>query len=444
MWLECDDLASPICHWQIQEPSIPPSEVHIMGWERQGGNCNACLSLQQQITEIQDAPVQMEDVPMDGRAPSIPNGMSSGVGYIGNSTALAMARRSASPILTNNTSQKLYLGGNSYMAFRPRSQSLPTNGTIPFENILSIGTPPQSPEFQMPKKNDGKDAVHCSPNELSQTDVSKSKIPKKQSIPIGPRSHLNGTPMTDGGMKAKYSSMSAARILDEIPAQIMSRQHTSTSNYLYDSQPFKRGQGFSVLRTLRYLGVNSAVEARKREESATVENPKKRSRPEEVASQPKTMPLPHKIKKVHMPRRKFDSFDAFKQKNCSLFSGYMTQKEPPSGKSKKTSKKMPPNKDNTAEQDNNYQSSVLLTPSSSVSSPSSCSESSLQNENMERMDAQELIASLDTANPSNDLSSAMDALYKALDIAAQPTPQTGGSHQACMLDTDTFLNDLLR
>lgn len=44
LWLQGDDLRSPISHWSREEPIIPSSEVHVVQWERQG-ECKDCSKL---------------------------------------------------------------------------------------------------------------------------------------------------------------------------------------------------------------------------------------------------------------------------------------------------------------------------------------------------------------------------------------------------------------
>ena len=52
MWLKCNDLESPVCNWQAEPPSVPPSEIHIIIVERQGDPCTMCDAISSDMNRI--------------------------------------------------------------------------------------------------------------------------------------------------------------------------------------------------------------------------------------------------------------------------------------------------------------------------------------------------------------------------------------------------------
>lgn len=458
--MKCDGLSSPVCLWQSQEPSIPPSEIHLVGWERQNSECYSCVELQQQMVHIEEAALEREDEPTVVKANSTEKTSIDCDAPLRKRSCPVVVGRSASPLtISKSTWPSLVQAARnrsdiSRLAPR-RSEPLPGS------SILSIGTPPQSPEFQMPKTSGSSD----SKNSISSATFDRTKeIDKLKGDKSKQQTLSDKFKLIEGGWER---AVTAAK--SENQGHLSNRR--SVASYLqsklkYPQKPpgvltgllgnytksiakqqqdtgeeaiTPRGiynpitKNFSVLQTLRSLNVNSTLP--KKDSTDRVSKPDKKPGP-------KTKPLmetggavlpsvPKRVQKMRIPRQKINSFSAFKEKSSSTFSGYLKQKDPTAQDIHKDERRA------SQLQEDDFQSSILLTPSSSVSSPSACSDVSLLSEN--------LLAGGTEDHEVESLNNTMNALCKALDVAAGGAPpQTVVSQPLASVDDDSFLQGLLR
>eukprot|EP00057_Strongylocentrotus_purpuratus_P002117 XP_003723878.1 PREDICTED: SUMO-specific isopeptidase USPL1 [Strongylocentrotus purpuratus] len=460
-WLKCDGLSSPVCLWQSQEPSIPPSEIHLVGWERQNSECYSCMELQQQMVHIEEAALEREDDPAVVKANSTERTSVDCDAPLRKRSCPVVVRRSASPLtIAKGTWPSLV------QAARNRSDisRLAPRRTepLPGSSILSIGTPPQSPEFQMPKTSGPSDSNNsissATFDRTKETDKLKGDTSKQQTLSdklkeggweravtaakSENQGHLSNRRSVASYLqsKLKYPQKTPGvltGLLGNYTKSIAKQQQDTgeeaiTPRGIYN--PITKN--FSVLQTLRSLNVNSSL-------PKTDRVPKPDKKPG-----PKTKPLmetggavlpsvPKKVQKMRIPRQKINSFSAFKEKSSSTFSGYLKQKDP-TAEDIHTNRKDDRRRESNASQiqEDDFQSSILLTPSSSVSSPSACSDVSLLSET--------LLAGGTEDHEVESLNNTMNALCKALDVAAGGAPQTVVSQPLPSVDDDSFLQGLLR
>lgn len=457
-WLQCDDLSSPVCLWQSQEPSIPPSEVHILGWERQSRDCGACAAFKQLVTEIQEAPLlQREDGAAAGRTHQTgPRDSSSCLAPLRKKSCPVMVGGRSSPMTTRSSHHNVTPAKDAPRTTGANNQSLPS---VDPANVLMIGTPPQSPEFQLPQKESLLESV-TNPQSAScaispEKELARGSCDHRGKIEellskgapgrIAAISHQSTGPRRNSRERNKMSVgsylQSKRKSTVPTPAEqagllgtfaIHMREQSSVDGTPDETEPrsSRSSNGFSLLRTLRSLNTKLNLPDHVERKSTSKGN-RKNVDAKSLKEGLKLASSVRKLHKVRLPRHKFDSFSAFKDKKTTTYSGYMKQKDPPLADKEDSPKESHVKKDPK----DDYQSSVLLTPSSSVSSPSACSVS-LQND-------VEVAGPLDV-NDSQNLTNTMDALCKALEISSDARQEATVPQPDTYLDDNNFLENLLR
>ncbi|XP_041469308.1 uncharacterized protein LOC121419076 isoform X1 [Lytechinus variegatus] len=462
LWIKCDGLSSPVCLWESPELSIPPSEIHLVGWERQNSECYSCVDLQQQMISIQEAALEMDDDHMfenthdtESTSCNAPLRKRSCPAAIGQSASLLAMSNSTSSVEQVARRKSDY----SYLVHK-RSEPLPPS------SILSIGTPPQSPEFQLPQASSSQESKDSISSAALKTGRPGGQVSKQQTLSL--RDQLNNekweraaaSPKSDDHghtsnrrsvasylqSKAKYQKKPPEKVpgvltglLGNFTKSITRQRQDSVKE---SSKPraiyTPVTNNFSVLQTLHSLNINSSIPKKdiKSEDLEGKPDKKPGSTTQLVTEKGSVLPsVLKRVQKLRIPRQKFNSFSAFKERSASKFSGYLKQKEPAADDVHSNCNTEGHEGNVSQIQEDDFQSSILLTPSSSVSSPSACSDVSLQNENLPGGPSD----NPETGSPNNP----MNALCQALDVVSCDVTQAVAP-QVTSEDDDCFLRDLLR
>ncbi|XP_071489378.1 uncharacterized protein [Diadema antillarum] len=454
LWLKCDDLSRVLCHWQSQPPSIPPREVHILGWERREGHCDACVSLQKEISHIQNSSGHREDIVSNRPTPHSRDSNTHFVPLSKQSCPVIQAAKSNVPVMRD-----VSLTASQWNPVCPSYEHTP--------NELTISTPPGSPEHELLNKNGSQSYEEPSLVNGVFTEAPKScfdhvptceskllfpgKVEQSVHEKVTPRntSHkkkiapLRKGVMTGVKVQRKVTNLSnnLPRCLESIPPQLIIRNPQKNivgSVPASSSHQRQSKHGLSLKKALHALNINSSLGGQR----GTMSEKDLRLQPQRGSGSEirNTTAQGYKVTKIKIPRQKCDSFKTFQQTKTKTFSGYLHKRDLPAQGEKVVREESRLHL--TGNHGDSYQPSILLTPTSSVSSPSACSDSSSLYENPASLAGVEESGML-MANVQN-FSSTMDALYQALDLNLDVTTKMQSSEMNFDDDDDSFLEGLLK